>query len=217
MSAKEQILIAALRRMAEKGADGTSLREIADDVGIKTLSIMYHFASKDALRTAVLEEILARWNDVLPRLLLATTKDGIGRFEALTRELISFFTDDPNRARLLLREMMDRPKEMQSYLKAYVLPWVEVISDHVEAGRTSGVLNPHIDAEAFVWVLVNSVIGNIALADTLAKSALPKDATPQASRRLTDELIRMAKACLFHPKYLIDEPQEHPHGEFLQR
>lgn len=51
----ERIWNAALLRFAAQGYDGTSLAEIAGDVGIKTPSIYSHFAGKEALFRQLVE------------------------------------------------------------------------------------------------------------------------------------------------------------------
>ena len=98
MSARDQILESATRLMAARGFEAMSLQAIADEVGIRKPSILYHFASKDALRGAVLDRLLAHWGVVLPRLLMASARDGAGRFEALMGELVAFFAADADRA-----------------------------------------------------------------------------------------------------------------------
>ena len=50
------ILDAAIRRFAETGFDGTSMRDIAASTGILTGSLYYHFKSKEELFCAVHEE-----------------------------------------------------------------------------------------------------------------------------------------------------------------
>lgn len=51
----ERILRAAAERFVEAGYSATTLRQIADGVGIKAGSLYHHFDSKDALFAAVLE------------------------------------------------------------------------------------------------------------------------------------------------------------------
>src|SRR5688500_1077833 len=92
---RAEILTVATRRFAVRGFDGTSLGDIADEVGIKKPSLLYHFASKDLLRQAVLEHLLARWTETLPRALLAAAA-GEDQFNAVTSELVSFLEADPN-------------------------------------------------------------------------------------------------------------------------
>src|SRR5689334_20820974 len=114
----DQILRVATHLFAERGFDGTSLQDIAAAVGLRKPSLLYHFASKDDLRRAVLESLLSRWNDVLPRLLLAATS-GEDQFTSLIDEAVGFFAADPDRARLILREALDRPAELRLLLSAH--------------------------------------------------------------------------------------------------
>src|SRR5258706_13789890 len=107
---REQILASATRQFAKQGYEATSVQTIADDVGIKKPSLLYHFASKEALRIAVYQKMLDHWNEVLPRLLQAATS-GEGQFNAVVSHLVSFFTEDPDRARLIVREVLNRPTQ----------------------------------------------------------------------------------------------------------
>src|SRR5437899_2592473 len=105
-SVRDQVLEVATRHLASKGFEGTSLQDICDEVGIRKPSLLHHFPSKEILRRSVLENIIAHWNVVLPRLILATTS-GRGQYEAVTREMVRFFREDPDRARLILRQALD--------------------------------------------------------------------------------------------------------------
>ncbi len=197
MSAREQILEAALNQMAARGADAASLQSIADEVGIKKPSILYHFGNKEELRKAVVTDILARWNEVLPRLFLTTATDATGRFESLANELVSFFSECPSRAQLMFRELMDRPAQMRAYLQEYVRPWIKMIAQEVDRGRQAGSVQSNIDPEAFVWVLINSVIGNIAVASSMTTELREGDRDPDTVQRLLREVLRTARVSLF--------------------
>ena len=52
---KERILDAAERLFADFGYKATSLRDITGEAGVNLASVNYHFGSKDALLTALLE------------------------------------------------------------------------------------------------------------------------------------------------------------------
>lgn len=51
---REEILSAALQVIAERGYSATSLREIAEAVGLSQTGVLHHFASKDELFVEVL-------------------------------------------------------------------------------------------------------------------------------------------------------------------
>src|SRR5688572_12756814 len=101
MDTAAQICRAAMRLIARHGFDGTSLQDIADEVGITKQTLLYYYPSKDKLRRVVLFQLLEHWRKTLPALLEAVTS-GEQRFDALTGELLRFFRADPDRARILL-------------------------------------------------------------------------------------------------------------------
>lgn len=52
---RARILDVAAALFLERGYEATSLRQLADEVGMKAGSLYYHFASKEELLTAILE------------------------------------------------------------------------------------------------------------------------------------------------------------------
>src|SRR5580700_11574702 len=98
---------AAMRLFAAHGFEGTALQDIADAVGVSKPAVLHHFPSKEHVRQAVLDGILEHWRGTLPRLLLAATA-GEERFGAVFGELFRFFSADGDRARVVLREVLDR-------------------------------------------------------------------------------------------------------------
>ena len=54
-SARSRILDEAANLFLRRGYEGTSLRLLADEVGMKAGSLYYHFSSKDELLTTILE------------------------------------------------------------------------------------------------------------------------------------------------------------------
>lgn len=190
--ARQRILTEATRLFAAAGFDGTSLKDVADAVGVSKPAVLHHFGSKEDLRTAVIESILSHWHKELPRLLLAASGSG-DRFDAVLGELTRFFRDDPNRARMLLREALDRPAEFGALLRGPVRPWLLAVSSYIDAGKENGKHHGDVDPEAYVVMVMEMVIFAAAIVN-LAPAVLPGQ---DAAGRCERELSRIAKSALF--------------------
>lgn len=195
MDVRTQILREATRLFAQKGFDGTTVQEVADAVGIRKPSLLYHFASKDELRQAVLDEVLARWNDVIPSVLLRAARDE--QFEAIMEAITSFFVEDHDRARLLLREAIDRPDDLRDRLVTYVRPWIHVVADQLERGKKRDVVRPDVDPEAYATVVVAMVVSGVAMVERLAFVFHDEKNKKGAQQRFLAELVRIARAGLY--------------------
>ena len=70
---RQRALDVALELFTEQGYEKTSLREIADRLGIKKASLYYHFPSKEALLAGIMDNLLApvdelvAWSQTQPR------------------------------------------------------------------------------------------------------------------------------------------------------
>lgn len=195
MGVRAQILSQATRLFAERGYDGTSVQEIAEAVGIRKPSLLYHFKSKDELRQEVLAKMLAHWNAVLPGLLLkASTEE---RFDSTMEALTEFFIEDPDRARLFLRETLDRPDRMRAMLGEFVKPWVELLGGQLERAKKQGLVRKDVDPQAYVVEVITMAVAGTAVIDTMGV-VLPEDAARGTTRkRHARELIRLARSGLY--------------------
>ena len=195
MDVRAQILDHATRLFAEQGYDGTSVQQIADAVGIRKPSLLYHFKSKDELRENVIAEMLAHWNAVLPGLLLkASTEE---RFDATMEALTEFFIEDPDRARLFLRETLDRPQSMQAMLREFVKPWLELLGAQLERAKEQGLVQRDVDPHAYAVEVITMAVAGTAVIDTL-QVILPADPARGGTReRHATELIRVARSSLY--------------------
>ncbi len=192
---RTRILREATRQFAAKGYEGTSIQQIAQSVGITRPTLVYHFGSKDALRREVLEQLLAHWKDDLPRVLQAATT-GSDRFRNATGALLSFFHDDPDRARLLTREILDRPEEMKDLFAEHLQPWTALITDYIRRGQQEGRLREHADPESYVLLLLHAVIATVATGGSTRH--ILRD--PPGLDQQLDELMRIARTSIFNDR-----------------
>ena len=192
---RTRALAAATRLFAERGFDGTSIQLIADAVGVSKPAVLHHFPSKEDLRRAVLDAIVEHWQAVLPRLLLAASASH-DRFDAVFGELHRFFASEPNRARLVARELFDRPGEVKKMLRGAVRPWLAAIAAYIKEGQAHGRHWEDVDPEAYVVHILQLVVCATASADVCGVAVDP-DGDPR--ERYDRELARIARASLFKP------------------
>jgi len=190
--ARERLVAAATRLFAERGFDATPIQAVADEVGITKPALLHHFPSKEDLRQGVLSAILSHWSEHLPRLLLSATASE-ERFDSVFGEVYRFFAAEPNRARFIAREALDRPKEARELLRA-VLPVVEAVAGYIRAGQSNDRHYRDTDATAYVIHVLLLIIGSVAVAPAVTSTL----GSGEAGRaRFERELTRMAKASLF--------------------
>jgi AcrR family transcriptional regulator len=192
---RTRALAAATRLFAERGFDGTSIQLIADAVGVSKPAILHHFPSKEDLRVAVLEAILQHWQSVLPRLLLAASASH-DRFDAVFGELHRFFASEPDRARLVARELFDRPGEVKKMLRGAVRPWLSAVAAYIKEGQAHGRHWEDVDPEAYVVHIMQLVVCATAAANVCQVAV---DPSGNGGDRYHKELARIARASLFKP------------------
>lgn len=195
LPSRQRILREATRLFAHHGYEGTSLRMLAEAVGMQKGSLVYHFESKERIREAVLEGIVARWKDVLPQIMRAAAS-GENRFDRTMAEITGFFTDDPHRARLLLREALDNPEDLRRRLQDEIAPWILLVDERIRDGQDGGEIHRDVDPMAYIWQVILMVLASAAVSG-IGTGLLGEPGSDEASRRMTDELIRMARTALF--------------------
>jgi AcrR family transcriptional regulator len=202
-----QIVAHATRLFAAQGFDGTALQQIADAVGVTKPAVLHHFPSKEHVRLAVLDAIVAHWNDALPRLLLAS-HSAHDRFEAVFGELLAFFGEHPDRARVVLREVLDRPADIRKILRGAIRPWLEALAEGIRAGQRERRYRDDVDADAYVAHMIQLVIAASAAA-SVGATAIPSGPIAggagagggDGEDRYHRELARIARASLLTDSY----------------
>ncbi|MDE0884439.1 MAG: TetR/AcrR family transcriptional regulator [Myxococcota bacterium] len=117
----EHILDAAEACFARKGYAGTTLRNVADVVGIRIPSLYNHFANKEALYAAVLERGMGPVLSVLS----ASMEDGSGDYpepNSLIREMMMLLGDRPNLPRLVQYELLAGGHHLAPLLENWLRP-----------------------------------------------------------------------------------------------
>lgn len=190
-----RILREATRLFAAQGYAATPIQAVAAAAGVTRPTLVYHFGSKEGLRDAVLTRLLDHWQAELPRLLAAAARGG-PRLDALLEALFTFFRAEPALARLVLREMLDRPEEMGARLRGQLQPWTTLLVEAIRVGQGGGLLRAEVDPAAFITLVISSAIGVVAVGEGAGALTTPE---PDVDRQV-HELTRIARTALLAPR-----------------
>lgn len=131
---KSRIVEAAIEVFLERGYDATTIRDICDRAEVNLASVNYHFGSKDALRTAALESIMAANTESYPLDLgfnEATSPEE--RLRHFIRNLLRrIFPSDPVRARqsrLFWMELGNPSRALEPQVDRFMRPIKDTLED----------------------------------------------------------------------------------------
>lgn len=194
------IVRVATHYFAERGYAATSLQAIADEVGIRKQSVLHYFSTKEHIRQEVLDNLLAHWSETLPRILVVVG-GGEDRLETIIRRVIEFFSEDADRARLLSRELLDRPVEMREIIGQLSAVWVKAICDTLRQGQKEGSVFADVNPEAFVLQVVHLIVTGVGMHRVMSVLIDPEADSAESLAAYTEELVRAAKLALFDPQW----------------
>jgi AcrR family transcriptional regulator len=181
---KAQIVAAAMRHFAADGYASTSLNVIADEVGIRRPSVLHHFATKEALYRAVLEDPFIEWftlvNDAT-----GDVEPGWPQIEKVVRAAFRFFEERPDFVRLVRREALDDGPILAAELMERVRPLFDAARAWLDKQMDAGRLRRYDSAQLLLtgYGAVLSYLSDAALIRALIGGGDPLSTDALAIRR----------------------------------
>ena len=138
---RKQLLRVAVESFARNGFSGTKTKDIAAAAGVSEAILFRHFASKEDLYHAILDEKEAtmggdRWFAELNE--LAQRRDDRGLFQHVARQLIRSFREDVAFHRLLLYASLEGHLLADLFHERFGLPMGDFLSRYIALRQQEG-------------------------------------------------------------------------------
>jgi len=161
LSRRDQILEVALQHFSRHGYAGTSMRQLAEDVGITAAAIYRHFPSKLALFEKAVESrsrglAISRYLETLGA--LESVEELL---RATSLHLLSTAQQDPQLLRLLLMTSVTDDQAAAKLLREFRMPYVNFLSKELKKRIESGELrevDPGITARCYVGLVIGCAV-----------------------------------------------------------
>ena len=148
MSSKERIREAALIRFAEKGLDGTSIREISDAAGANVAMVSYYFGGKEALYLDCVSYFTEKTLSAIKSTLVPaeTQEQAKERLIQLVDLMLFHFNEDKNAFKIIMRELQHERVGLTEKIFVIIHPVFEAICQFLETCIASGYIAPSFSA-----------------------------------------------------------------------
>jgi TetR/AcrR family transcriptional regulator len=159
----ERILDAAESLFAATGYAGTTLRDVAAAVGLRTPSLYNHFDSKDALYAAVLKRGIGPLLDTLSRAVedIARSPElGPGR---LAEKLMAQLAERPKLPQLIQHEALTGGGRLSPMLREWIIPVFASADRMIAAGPAASRWKPD-QLPLLVIAMYNIIVGYFTIA-----------------------------------------------------
>jgi len=157
MDKKEQIVNAAIELFAQKGFEGTSIRDLAAKADVNIAMINYYFGSKDKLFETLVEMKSASARNVLEELLKDKTLTSIEKVDRIIDSYIERLFKNRQFHRVIHQELMLNQREtLQQIITNVLFPNTLAIKNIIDEGIQKGEFR-----EVDVILTIASLIGTI--------------------------------------------------------
>lgn len=190
-STKDRIVDAALASFGGRGFEATSLDALAASIGVTKQTILYHFASKEALLTAVLDRSAVELAEALESALVRAGQ-GWSRVEAIVRSVFRLAARRPELLEFV-REVSRLGPPAATRLTAALDPLVARATSFLEAEMEAGTMRRQ-EPRLLLLAAYSTVIGVATEVEVLR--ALGYEPTLRSLVRRRSELLEFLRSAL---------------------
>ena len=186
---RRQLLRVAVESFARNGFSGTKTKDIAAAAGVSEAILFRHFASKEDLYHAILDEKEAtmggdRWFAEMNE--LAERRDDRGLFQHVGRQLVRSFREDAAFHRLLLYASLEGHLLADLFHERFGLPMGDFLQRYITSRQKEGAFR-----ECDPGVAVMSMIGS-TIHYAMARHVLGAKNFPPSDDAIVDQFVDLA-------------------------
>jgi len=154
---REQIMVTALHLFAEKGFEGTSIRDIAEKASVNVAMVNYYFGSKEKLFENIVEHKSTTTRGILDEILHNKDLSQIQKIEAVIDSYIERLFTHRIFHRLIHQELILNQREsLQDSIVNSLYPNAVIIKNIIESGMKNGEFKK-VDPELTIASLVGTI------------------------------------------------------------
>ncbi len=207
---RERLLDAARARFSRRGAEATSLRDVARAAGVSLATIHYHFGSKDELYAACLDHARSRLSHALaPMAALldrlgeqarraASTTETEPELAAAIRDIViagfRFARADRSTVQLIMRPVLERGELDPRWRDRSLVPFLDRISGLLSDGLGRPAAELRLDLQSLVTLTMRYSLSTEA--ELARVVGLPPSAAGQAIAAVERHLVDLAQRML---------------------
>jgi AcrR family transcriptional regulator len=161
-----QILRVAMRLFSQRGFVGTTTKEIALAAGVSEAMVFRHFATKEELYSAILDQKACLHDGLDPRLVVADAierKDDFAVFEGLALDALEHHDCDPEFQRLLLHSALEGHDLAHMFWEKFVRRIYRSLGDYIRERQREGAIvdvEPALVVRAFIGMVMHHSLNN---------------------------------------------------------
>ena len=161
-----QILRVAMRLFSQRGFRGTTTKEIAIAAGVSEAMVFRHFATKEALYSAILDHKACSHGEMDPLQLVVgavNRKDDLAVFEGIALNALNQHEGDPEFQRLLLYSALEQHELAEMFWNTFVRRVYRELSVYIRRRQRDGAIigiEPGVIIRAFVGMVIHHSLTN---------------------------------------------------------
>jgi len=198
---KTHIINVAVELFAEKGFEGTSIRDIATKANVNVAMINYYFGSKEKLFECMVEQKAAYTRGALEEIVNDKSLSEIEKIDCIIDSYVSRLFTNRIFHRVIHQEMMLNQREsLQQTIVNVLFPNSLVIRNVIESGIKKGVFKK-VDSALVIATLVGT-INQVLLSKRMCNRLLDKDEDyvpyedVKFKKRISDHLKELLRSYL---------------------